>query len=410
MPQRSATTSSVETPDGGAPSGSRWRWRPTWWRYAATRPWLRSSAPSPRASASPTSPGRRAPAPSSTGLLAAVMGLVGVGHLVALVDARTPLLVADTRGCGSGSAAPGAVSRGERSPASSTGRGVARSETGELVAGGAAPCPPDRGARPRRLGVSPGSPSGSTEHRSPCRWPCRPGCSGAGDDLTAALTALAGDARPRSSRSRTEPTAAARLPWRDPRPQLGRAHRGPGDAGAPRRTGRRARRLATPAHVRTRRPRHPDEPLVASATPGPLRDPVTAQRARGPSRGGADPTEPEGGRELRRPGSVNLVEDTQVWSERVQPDRPSRRRRRAAAHRRLRRRACRGARHRAPARSLPAPGSASPSTSSPSAPGSGRTSSSRSRSTTSRRAAATSTPAATCAPSPGCSASTSRRC
>ena len=50
------------------------------------------------------------------------------------------------------------------------------------------------------------------------------------------------------------------------------------------------------------------------------------------------------------------------------------------------------------------------STSSPSAPGSARTSSRPSRSTTSRRAAATSTPAATCARWPGCSASTSRRC
>ncbi len=57
---------------------------------------------------------------------------------------------------------------------------------------------------------------------------------------------------------------------------------------------------------------------MASATPGPLRDPVTAQRAE--VRREVEPSEePEGGRELRRPGSVNLVEDTQVWSERVRP-------------------------------------------------------------------------------------------
>ena len=62
------------------------------------------------------------------------------------------------------------------------------------------------------------------------------------------------------------------------------------------------------------------------------------------------------------------------------------------------------------ARGRPASGCGSRSTSSPSGPGSGRTSSRPSRSTTSPRAAATSTPAATCAPWPGCSASTSRRC
>ena len=59
-------------------------------------------------------------------------------------------------------------------------------------------------------------------------------------------------------------------------------------------------------------------PLVASATPSPLRDPVTAQRSE-VRRALPDETDEPEGRELRRPGSVNLVEETQVWGERVRP-------------------------------------------------------------------------------------------
>ena len=60
--------------------------------------------------------------------------------------------------------------------------------------------------------------------------------------------------------------------------------------------------------------------MVASATPSPLREPVAAQRAEVRRDGVAEEEhDDEGGRELRRPGSVNLVEDTQVWGERVSP-------------------------------------------------------------------------------------------
>lgn len=63
------------------------------------------------------------------------------------------------------------------------------------------------------------------------------------------------------------------------------------------------------------------EPVVASATPAPLRESTTGRRseihmdvvAGSP---GLDDLE---GRELRRPGSVSLVEDTQVWGDRVRP-------------------------------------------------------------------------------------------
>jgi hypothetical protein len=60
--------------------------------------------------------------------------------------------------------------------------------------------------------------------------------------------------------------------------------------------------------------------VVASATPSPLREPVAAQRAEVRRDVVAEEEQDaEGGRELRRPGSVNLVEDTQVWGERVSP-------------------------------------------------------------------------------------------
>ena len=80
-------------------------------------------------------------------------------------------------------------------------------------------------------------------------------------------------------------------------------------------------------------------PVVASATPAALREPVTAVRAE--IRSDIEPTQPIIGanalrldasesddatstrlpeaRELRRPGSVDLVEDTVVWGDRVRP-------------------------------------------------------------------------------------------
>jgi len=79
----------------------------------------------------------------------------------------------------------------------------------------------------------------------------------------------------------------------------------------------------------------PTEPqMTASATPSPLRDPIAAVRAEFRSDLTLDATALAGdsadagdaagrdlpeGRELRRAGSVNLVEDTVVWSDRVRP-------------------------------------------------------------------------------------------
>jgi hypothetical protein len=59
--------------------------------------------------------------------------------------------------------------------------------------------------------------------------------------------------------------------------------------------------------------------LPASETPSPLREPAGASRIEVRREIETEDDEALEGRELRRPGSVSLVEDTQVWSDRVQP-------------------------------------------------------------------------------------------
>ncbi|WP_107704790.1 helix-turn-helix domain-containing protein [Nocardioides allogilvus] len=61
-----------------------------------------------------------------------------------------------------------------------------------------------------------------------------------------------------------------------------------------------------------------DEPVVASETPAPLRESTAGRRSDARLDLPVEETELEG-RELRRPGSVSLVEDTQVWGDRVRP-------------------------------------------------------------------------------------------
>jgi hypothetical protein len=59
--------------------------------------------------------------------------------------------------------------------------------------------------------------------------------------------------------------------------------------------------------------------VVASATPSPLREPAGARRSE-VRRELPDPVEEEPvGRELRRPGTFSLVEETQSWGDRVRP-------------------------------------------------------------------------------------------
>ena len=61
-----------------------------------------------------------------------------------------------------------------------------------------------------------------------------------------------------------------------------------------------------------------DDAVVASATPSPLREATSARRSE-VRREVPEETDEVVGRELRRPGSVSLVEDTQVWGDRVRP-------------------------------------------------------------------------------------------
>ena len=274
--------------------------------------------------------------------LAAVMGVLGIAHLAAFVDARTPLLVADTQGVrirlgNTWRGLPwGALSRVEHRPR----RGPFRDGRLVLVVRHPARLIEEldrRGRRQSRLSQK--------LYGAPFAVPLALSTrvNGAGDDLTAALTALAGaearilvvepepeavpDAAPQAEpRSEVLPDPVEAQPeheagepeqddalsrrWRDPRPaiahaigvvagQLSRRRDDEGDQDLTELDG---------------------EPVVASATPSPLREPVAAQRAE-IRRDAAtdDEQDAEGGRELRRPGSVNLVEDTQVWGERVSP-------------------------------------------------------------------------------------------
>ena len=59
--------------------------------------------------------------------------------------------------------------------------------------------------------------------------------------------------------------------------------------------------------------------VEVSETPSPLREPATASRMEVRREIATEDDDAPEGRELRRPGSVSLVEDTQVWSDRVQP-------------------------------------------------------------------------------------------
>ena len=265
-------------------------------------------------------------------VLATVMGVLGIAHLAAFVDARTPLLVADTQGVrirlgNTWRGLPwGALSRVEHRPR----RGPFRDGRLVLVVRHPARLIEEldrRGRRQSRLSQK--------LYGAPFAVPLALSTrvSGAGDDLTAALTTLAGG-EARILVVQPEPEAT-------PEPQPEPVDVEPGIVIEPEveeETPRRLRRDPRPAIAHaigvvagllSRRDDAEDdpdlgdpdeEPVVASATPSPLREPVAAQRAEVRRDDVTEDDEDiEGGRELRRPGSVNLVEDTQVWGERVSP-------------------------------------------------------------------------------------------
>ncbi len=276
-------------------------------------------------------------------VLAIGLALLGIGNLAALVDARTPLLVADTQGVRlrlgrNWRGLPwGALSRVEHTPR----RGLLRDGRLVMVVHNPARLVEELDGSGRRQ-----SWLSQRMYGAPFAVPL--GLStrvrGAGEDLTAALAELAaGSSRvvevvpePEVEAEReatfveevvdetvlpepvVEDEEERRLP--DPRPRL--AH-----------TLGRLSGLFSRDRAETQEETVEDtevlvEPtdgveetgaeLVASATPSPLREHTPAVRAEVRHELEDDEEELEG-RELRRPGSVNLVEDTVVWSERVTP-------------------------------------------------------------------------------------------
>ncbi len=267
-------------------------------------------------------------------VLAVGMGLLGVGHLAAFVDARTPLLVADTQGVRirlgqSWRGLPwGALRQVDHRPR----RGAFRDGRLVLVVHNPERLIEEldrRGRRQSRLS--------RTLYGAPFAVPLTLSTrvNGAGDDLTGALARLAGDAVPvvdvlaveelvddvvvaeTPVASMTGPEEAVdvepRRRWHDPRPFIAHAINVIGA-----RLQRTGVDLSDDEAVEVADDEVSDEPVSASATPSPLREPVAAVRHE-VRRDVADGPEEIEGRELRRPGSVNLVEDTQVWGERVSP-------------------------------------------------------------------------------------------
>lgn len=253
-----------------------------------------------------------------------VMGGLGVAHLLAFVDARSPLLVADSHGVRVRLGRSwhgmtwGALSRVEHLPRRNPLRDgrlvlVPHHEQRELA-------DLDRaGRRQSRLA--------ERLYGAPFSVPLALSTRvvGADGDLTSALAWLAGDVSTVVELDADrgldlDPPQTTR--WHDPRPALALG------------IGAIAGRLQHPLGQREGEPTQPMPglPLVASATPSPLRDPVVATRAeiRQDITLGATALKldlddssmplhlPEAG-ELRRPGSVNLVEDTMLWADRVQP-------------------------------------------------------------------------------------------
>ena len=291
-------------------------------------------------------------------LLFAVMGGLGVSYLLAFVDARTPLLVADTQGVRirlgrTWRGMPwGALSRVEHLPR----RGPLRDGRLVLVARNPERVLDELDRSGRRQ-----SKIAERLYGAPFAVPLALSTrvTGAGEDLTGALLRLAGDPSavveiiPREQPGQVEDEDALDQPVPEPLPEVevevepeAEAEETPAVRRLPDPRPALARGIGLVAALLNRRrdvepageteqvdeeptvvepEEAPETPgIVASATPSPLRDPVVAVRAELRSDltldapDDADRDRPES-RELRRPGSVNLVEDTVVWSDRVRP-------------------------------------------------------------------------------------------
>jgi hypothetical protein len=270
-------------------------------------------------------------------VLATVMGLLGGYWLLTFVDARTPLLVADAQGVRIrlGRTWRGlpwsAVEHVEHTPR----RG--RLHDGRLVisAHNEDKLLAELDASGRRQA------SLSTRlYGAPFAVPLGLATQvvGAGDDLGAALERVArqagdvvvidptqaevveGDEVVEHDAPVDDDTPHARPSLRDPRPLLA-----VGIAKLAALAPKRGRAEAEDLDEHADGLEEPDdgedespEPIVASETPAPLRESTAGRRVEARLDLPVEATELEG-RELRRPGSVSLVEDTQVWGDRVRP-------------------------------------------------------------------------------------------
>ncbi len=233
--------------------------------------------------------------------LTLLMGGIAVGYLVGLVDARTPLLVADPQGVRIrlGRTWRGltwsSLERVEHAPAGRVrdGRLLLVSRNPQRTLDGLSGAALRQARWSERLYGEPlAVPLGlSTRTSHP------------DDELTAALQDLAAgstlvveplpvletDAAPETDEPETDEVPVRRRFWRDPRPVIAE-------------TIDRVAASGTPAPLREATPGRRAEVTVPLAAEAPV----------------ADDTQPirlEAG-ELRRPGSVSLVEDTQAWGDR----------------------------------------------------------------------------------------------
>jgi hypothetical protein len=270
------------------------------------------------------------------GALALVMGLLGGYWLLTFFDARTPLLVADAQGVRirlghNWRGLPwSAVQHMEHTPRRGLlrdGRLVVHVHNEEKLLAEL-----DASGR-RRAALS------TRVHGAPFALPL--GLStrviGAGADVGAALESVADQtgavvvidseqpelSEPQPFADTDEPRS--RPAWRDPRPLLASIIAKLA-ALSPQRRFAEDEALGTGVdggRVEDGQPADGDlEPIVASATPSPLRESSVGRRSE--VRKDLAETLPGDhdelpGRELRRPGSVSLVEDTQVWGDRVRP-------------------------------------------------------------------------------------------
>ncbi len=272
--------------------------------------------------------------------LAVILGLLGAYYLHGFVDARTPLMVADTQGVRIrlGRAWRGIPWGGLAAVEVSPRNGIARDGKLTLVPRNAEKVLASFDASGRRQGRL-----AQRLYGSPFAVPLGlstrvTGVSAdQGDDLTTALRQLAGSgarvvelvpdhatpAEPVEVVETAETEAPARrLP--DPRPAVAHAISTVSETLKSRAEARTERRTAKEAAAEEARlvaeaeAAEVAKPVIASPTPAPLREARAPRRAELTSVA-APAVDDLDGRKLRRPGSVDLVEEKPTWGDRVRP-------------------------------------------------------------------------------------------